>query len=506
MKRLKQSLFQTLFSIDLRTLALFRVCLGLTVLYGFYTNIINLRSLYTNEGFLPAKIFYAQIKGLWVSSIFLLNDTVAVTAILFALAVLACLCFIVGWKTRWASFWMWLFVMSVQVRNPYCLIGGDTVMRHLCFMSMFLPLGDKYAWDARPGNGQKMACSFATLGVMMVLFYVYFFTFLFKMRSPVWASGEGVKIALQLAGTGTPAAAFLLRFEPLLVLLNYATLVLEGLGPILFFVPWYTAYFRTAALLGFFALQGGLFTTMSLLAFPFASTAGILPFVPSSWWDFAARFQPMRRAGKFFRSVLTRPAILGPVPEQGRFEMPLRLFLSYAALFFTVFNLWLNLESYDKRFALPKTLDRLSQAIVKNSEGWRMFAFEGGAPKTNVWFVLVGKMEDGSEYDILQNGPVNWECPPQFSKAYRNGRFSIYVQHTQLYGRGKEFTRAFFVKHFCQEWNRTHQGLSRVIRADLYHVRQTIGPKPDPLLKRHIYGLDVPKKIRRGPSGLVSEK
>ena len=204
---------QKLFAIDLRSLALFRVSLGLAVLHSFITLSSEFRAFYTGYGILPAGFFISQIKEFSKISIFLINDSEPVVLLLFCLAIFATLSFIVGWKTRWSSFWMWFFLMSLHARNPFVIRGGDNLVRYLTFWCLFLPLGERYAFDASPSSTKKIECSPATFALMMQTCYIYLFATYFKSNCPEWLNGQGIKCALEIRESLLPFGRFLLQFQ-----------------------------------------------------------------------------------------------------------------------------------------------------------------------------------------------------------------------------------------------------------------------------------------------------
>ncbi len=480
----KSAFLDRMFSIDYRTLALFRICLGLLILHEFIAFGWDLRAFFSNEGVLPGSFFVPMAKPAWQirqCSIFFINDSVLFVSILFILGSASCLFYIVGWKTRWANFWMWFFLMSVHVRNPYLIEGFDVYVRFMAFWSLFLPMAEKYAWDAPAKTPQTSERSFATFALMMNVCYLYAFMAYFKFFNVEWLNGQAVMCALQVGDTATSVGAFLMQFPALLTFLTYWTLALETAGPILFFIPVHTSFFRAVAIASFTALQIGFLISLDLLNFPAASMISTIPFIPASWWDMLARYEPARRIGDKAADWLTRPKYLGPAPYRGQLHSWFRIFLSWAALVFSAIVLFLNLVSANpSKLYIPGWLSAVTNPLMLFQK-WSAYSERGHFYNYSNWYVVVGTLKDGTQMDIFRNAPVDWQRPESYTKAYRNNpRWRLYVSQAMPVS-GNDAQRIYFLSFLIKEWNLTHDESSQAVKAELYQVWQSIRPKPGPL-------------------------
>src|SRR5689334_15655470 len=82
-------LFETLFGVDLRSLALFRVALGLIVLHDFWTFFPDRVAFFSAEGVMPAVHYFGKYKYYWSTSLFSMNDTPAFVTVLMILGMIA---------------------------------------------------------------------------------------------------------------------------------------------------------------------------------------------------------------------------------------------------------------------------------------------------------------------------------------------------------------------------------------------------------------------------------
>ena len=153
------------FGIDARSLALFRISIGLILLADLCIRVRSLPEHYSDEGVYPRKAwleasstaFELTSTGAtavtpepgadWLWSLHAMNGRVEFQAGLFALAGAAAMAMIVGWRTRTATFLSWLLLTSLHYRNETICNAGDDLLRVMLFWAMFAPLGCRWAMD-----------------------------------------------------------------------------------------------------------------------------------------------------------------------------------------------------------------------------------------------------------------------------------------------------------------------------------------------------------------------
>ena len=135
--------------LDVRSLAVFRVGLGLLLLTDVLTRVQHLDAHYTDAGVLPLSVLLRQQwnNGWW--SLHALSGDAGLQWLLFGLAAVFAVQLVLGWRTRVAHVASWVLLASAQARNPLVLQGGDDLLRLVTFWSMFLPLGATWSLDAR---------------------------------------------------------------------------------------------------------------------------------------------------------------------------------------------------------------------------------------------------------------------------------------------------------------------------------------------------------------------
>ena len=154
------------FGIDLRSLALFRVALGIFILADLAVRAADLAVFYTDSGVLPRGVLIDHFKSFWNFSVPLIDFSYNVSihlasgnvwfqAALFLIAAFFAVMLIFGFHTRTAVCVSWFLLVSLQVRNPLVTQGGDVLFRMLLFWSMFLPLGQGTPSTALYGHPRR---------------------------------------------------------------------------------------------------------------------------------------------------------------------------------------------------------------------------------------------------------------------------------------------------------------------------------------------------------------
>ncbi|MEA2292436.1 MAG: hypothetical protein QOE86_75, partial [Solirubrobacteraceae bacterium] len=337
------------FAADLRSLAAFRIVLGLLVLVDLADRARNLTAHYTDAGVLPRADLLAN-REILDSSFFSLNlisGGASVQAALFAIAALAALALLVGYATRLMTLIVWLLVVSIEWRNPLIGGGGEILLRLLLFWGMFLPLGAVWSIDRLRQRGapppSPRLVSVPAAALFLQIAFVYWFAFMLK-SGPEWKwDGTALARALTLEQFAKPAATFLLGFPALLTVLTFGVLALEGLGPFLLFSPFRTGTFRTLAVALFMGFHLGIWLTLGMGIFPAVAGLAMVCFLPPGFWD---RVERLARGRLRVPARSSRDATRAP-PSNGGVPRPIRTprALSVAAGVLIAFVLFWNVAT-----------------------------------------------------------------------------------------------------------------------------------------------------------------
>src|SRR4051812_35836412 len=165
------------YGLDVRSLAVFRVALGLLIIGDLISRAVDLRAFYTDWGTLPRFALLEKFADQWVLSIHLMSGRAEVQTVLFLLAAIFAFFMMVGWRTRLFTFLSWFMLGSLQARNPVILQGGDALFRMILFWAMFLPLGAVHSVDAAlDKSGEKppkKIFSAGSIGLMAQIAMLY---------------------------------------------------------------------------------------------------------------------------------------------------------------------------------------------------------------------------------------------------------------------------------------------------------------------------------------------
>lgn len=281
------------YSLDLRSLALFRIALGAVLIGDLLVRASDLTVFYTDFGVLPRAALLDRFSEADRFSIHLLSGQFIFQAALFLFAGLLALMLMLGIRTRLAALASWFMLVSVQVRNPAILQGGDVYLRVLLFIAIFLPLGAVYSVDsalssAHDEQRKKRSYSyFSTPGLALIaqVAMLYGFAVLLK-TAPEWRKEySAVYYALSIQQMSTPVGHFLLHFPKLLPWLTRETLVHESSLPFLLLTPILAGPARVLAVVLIFALHIGLGLSIRLGHFPYIACMAALPLIPTWFWQ-----------------------------------------------------------------------------------------------------------------------------------------------------------------------------------------------------------------------------
>jgi len=313
---------QNVFALDLRSLALLRVGVAFVLIYDLLERWTDLEAHYTDLGILPREALWKYFSS-WNLTFHSMSGSWQIEAILFAIALVFAILLLLGYKTRFATIVCWIFLISVQNRNPVVCYGGDSVLRMLLFWGMFLPWGARFAFDTvahgiKSGNNRFVGVG--TVGYAIQISCIYVFTALLKSGSEWREDFTAVYYAVSLDELKTPFTDFLYDGPAwILTFLTVAVLFWETLGPLALLTPKWRV--RLFGVLGFVLLHLGFGMFMRLGIFPFVSAICIVGFVPGEAWD---------RLGKRWRSKRASGLLIyydGTCGFCGKFVQLVKVFL-----------------------------------------------------------------------------------------------------------------------------------------------------------------------------------
>jgi hypothetical protein len=501
------------FALDLRSLAAFRMALAALVLWDTFARALLLRDHYADAGILPrmARIanFDLSLTGdyqYWWSLHMMSGEPWGI-GLLLALQAAAALCLLVGYRTRLAVIAAFVLVVSIQVRNPLILDGGDDLIKCLLFWSIFIPLGGLWSIDAaltlrrqredditwetealgeagaigsesarsgRPATRPAKATpphhavlSLGTAALIVQIASVYLFSAVMKTGEEWYPDYTASYYAMHLDMFATSLGVWLRDQHTLLYGLTFATYWLEWIVPFLLFSPVKNAWCRMVGVLTFWAFHLGTILTLDIGLFPFVGMCAWIALLPGSFWD-AWPGRLVMRVGAAVFGWLTRRlpgeyrwgAVRGvdrwfPSPETptAHLNRAAKVFVAVMLVYVFLWNLRETNANYWEPRVLPNSLTWIGR-LTHMDQSWGMF---GRPPHSDGWFVMVGTLNDGTRVNLWDPGqPVTFARPTLVSRTLKGQRWRKYFSNIYLaqYANYREY----FCEFLMQRWNDFHAG------------------------------------------------
>jgi hypothetical protein len=435
--------------LDLRSLALLRIGMGLTVLADLLWRLKDLREFYTDEGALPRLNLIRDVHSTYFNVHLSAGSMPGVLTILLVQALCAC-ALVLGYRTRLAAIATWYLVVSLQNRNPFILDGGDDELRMILFWLPFLPVAAKWSLDARQGRASDSGTSVASFGYILQIFCVYFFAALFK-SDPIWTKdGNGLYYALCYQQFTTRIGNWALHYPTLLRFLSFGSLFFERFAPWLLVSPVGVPVCRIVFLLGLWSFHGGILIMMALGLFPITAMVASLGLIPGCAWDLAARKWPRFKSGD--TPIRKNPGSIA------------RKLLVLAQLAICVQILaWNWLFLHQEPYPAPITWIAYFSREIQS-----MNFFSPHPPMEAGFFIVDTTLADGNHIDLCREGaPLrDWLPPYPMREAYRDYRVRRWYQTMQE----KPWLVQPFLIYLVKNWNEQHAASRQVTHIRLCYL------------------------------------
>lgn len=444
--------FSRLLWFDVRSLAVFRISLGILILLDLWVRSADMVLFYTDDGMLSAARIFPRY---W--SIHAWSGSVEWIQFLFMLQAALALAVIIGWRTRWTLLLTAILMISLNMRNPALNNAGDQLLRLVLVMSLFLPL-DKcftyrnWSFKIREGQQENYQCYSSWIFAYMLQLILVYSISGFSKNNETWNTGYGLHYAMHLHTYAKGSAQTLLQFPVLLKMLNYYVLMIERFGWILLMVPVHVQSIRLVLVVVFSSFHIGLIFFMELGMFPWIGVLVWLPLIPSAFWEWVMRWNTWQISFK------------KPVKIDIRKENKWKYSLLFSFLFIMIY------DNVTKRKEIPKV--RWVESVMRQTkltQGWGLFS---GPKKFDGWVVTEAILKNGSKIDLMRDGADYTEVRPEVVSAqYENHRYRKFIK-----GIRKSYAayRLDYLKCLVRQWNEHHDEQSQVEAVTLYLLKQDI--------------------------------
>lgn len=462
------------FSVDLRSLAITRIAFGILILADLFNRSRFLKDFYTDEGLLSLYALKRIYEGNYYTSVHALSGDYYFQLFLFLLAAIFAFFLLIGFFTRIATIVSWALLVSLNLRNPLLLQGGDIIFRCLLFWGIFTPWAERFSVDSyfkKIKIEKNFIFSLPAAAFIIQILIMYVFTGMLKTGDPWRKDYTAIYYALSIDHFSFLLGPYLYKFPQLMKGLTFSIIWIELLGPLLLLIPYKNSLFRYI-LIGLIAtLQLGLALTMKIGLFPWISMASLLILLPPSFWDFLPGLQNFLSRNFAKLSGGIKYYIKG-IDNWYYYRLRVPRFFNISTniliIFLIVFVLFWNLKhSYADTFSFINKLTFVGKATQLRQK-WNMFA-----PKpysSDGWYVIVGLLDNGEIVDVFRNGKeVSWEPPENRLDDFSSYRWRKLTRN--MYKEKNKRFRRFYSKYLCDKWNNNRNG-PKLKEMDMYFVSE----------------------------------
>lgn len=279
-----------LMKLDLRSLALTRVLLGLLAFYDLSRRLFEIGAFFNDNGILTRAQVIEQLEINYRMTLLSLNGSYSFALILLLIGLVGTIFMTIGWRTRIATFLVWIVTISFQARFPEAATtGGDMLLRIFLFWSLFLPMNAYYSVDRALSEtkheGKEYVSIFSSIWIIQVML-LYIMTFFFKWAPVYHTDFNAVYYILNLDFMTTDFGKWLSHFPLTMKALSIASWGLEGVGPLLLLIPVRRDLFRSMAVVSFWLFHLGIGATLHLGNFVPICLIIWAGLIPTAWWNY----------------------------------------------------------------------------------------------------------------------------------------------------------------------------------------------------------------------------
>lgn len=276
-----------LFALDTRSLAFFRICLWLIILWDLFIWLNFLSAFHTDIWILPHNILFENYKLENIWTIHSISQAYRFQSVLFVVHIGVCISYILWRKTKTSSIILWVLTCSLHAHNPLILNGGDTVTRLMLFWWMFMPVWYSWSLDNKQEKKDPLSLfSIATVWFIIQLAFIYIFGAILKDHPRRHTEFTAVYYAMSLDMFRTPYIGDRLYTQPwLMKFFTWYAYYLESFAFILMILPWKQHRWRVATIFLFVTFHAWLGLNLHLYSFPFLLSVYRLTLTPSRSWD-----------------------------------------------------------------------------------------------------------------------------------------------------------------------------------------------------------------------------
>lgn len=434
-----------------------RIGLALVIIADLFIRSSDLEAHYCNTGMWPTELIQnlGWQKGFW--SLHALSGSFTWMFFLMAAHFIFAFFLLLGYKTKWVTVLVWLLYISLHNRNVFISQAGDDLLRLVLFWGLFLPWHRCYSIDARRNNFALKQNTLASLGYLLLIASVYFFSVSLKTSHEWHTEGTAVYYALSLDQLRLPFLGdYLYQFPTLMKLLTWLVFYVELVIPMLILYPAKKGYLRGIAFVLIVTLHIGIGLTLYVGLFYIISIVSAIGLLPSGFMN---RVESTFHLKKIERNV--------KIKTTNDFTFIKTTVCAIVVILCLVLNLssvsWFNYQ-LRQEILIPINTLRLNQY-------WGMFS--PGVIKKDGWFVYYGIDSIGRQWDLrLNQDYVDFTKPKYVVRTFKSDRWRKLAENMQG---THTFLRPLYGKYILKEWNKQHPE-KKIVTLNVYFMEKETLP------------------------------
>jgi hypothetical protein len=459
-------------NLDIRALALMRVCISVVVLLDLSVRISDLEAFYANSGAVPLSLVFQHAWNQYSFSLHAMSGLWQFQLLLFLAAYFFAVMMLIGYRTRLFTLLSWVMMLSLHNRNTLIMQGGDDLLRMVIFWCIFIPWGAAYSCDALVSKqaAPRTVLSVATIAYLLQLCYIYTGSALLKGKE--WHTDyTAMYYVYGLDQIAYPVTQYLFYQPSVLKVMTMIAWYFELLVPLLFFIPFRHQWFRLVGVISVCGFHGFNSATLLIGMFPLIGIATVLGMLPSSAMNtiekYTARLRPLVRDSFFAYSEYLQRI----VPWRNQlytFRHPAEKMQTACLVFLLFFVFDWNISNLS--FVGSKLSDRLKIVgySLRLDQNWGMFA--PGVFKEDGWLMLEGTTYDNKKINLLSPDlTINYNKPASVTAMFKNDRWRKYTENLIL--SYNSYMRGYFVNYYRRLWNENHPDL-KVKKLELVYMSE----------------------------------
>jgi len=445
-----------IFSVDYRSLAAFRIAIGLEGVCNLLVQFSDVEALYSDYGIFPRYVSTSRFIDPNTISIYNMSGSVWFVTILFIVNICSNLCMAIGYRTRLCTIVSWFLAMSLHERNILVVYGADQLQRCMLFFAMFAPLGKRWSIDSllnpitsystakvkideeiedeeiedEDEDDNNSCHEISALAMIFQIFIMYICVGFHKLDGEHWTTtGNASWMALQSDYMRTTIGYLCLYYIPLWIfrMATFGVLYVQLFGFIPWFSPVLTKYGKTLSFLLYFEMHFVFGVCMNLGHFTWVTLSCTLLLIPGWLWTTLSTTSIISNITNWilrigYNDLLT---CIDQWKEKNvdasksrnisvfnkRKRGLLRGMKDGLIIFFVVMVILVNVETLPQTkdtIRMPNILKRVV-TITGIDQMWKLFS---PAPNTDIWFPEIhATLNDGTSAYLLKKRALFTRIP-----------------------------------------------------------------------------------------------